>query len=207
VPSLLFRPDPHRERVTERTAFFCPECTEPRAYSRVVVQRTLVLFSLPLLRFGRYGEYVECVRCLATYRPEVLAYDAGDATHRIIAEYQVVMRRVLALIVVTDGRILEPEIQSVQRVFEAVSGHRLGRAEILQEAEAVTKQPITVARYLARVMGVLNEYGKEQILRATAMISSSDGVIHDAERMMVVRLAGVMRVPPERVGAVLAEFE
>jgi uncharacterized tellurite resistance protein B-like protein len=124
-----------------------------------------------------------------------------------MSEYQRVMKRVLALMVVTDGRILEPEIASMRHVFEAVTGDEISRADVLAEAAQVTETPMSVARYLARVLGFLNEYGKEQILRATALISTSDGVIHDAERTMVVRLAGVMRLPPERVGAVLNEFE
>jgi uncharacterized tellurite resistance protein B-like protein len=199
VPSLLFGASPER---IERGGFTCPDCAGPRAYDRVVVRRTARVLGV-LLRFGRWGEYIECAACLATYRPEVLAYDAGAATHRVMAEYQRVMRRVLALMVVTDGRIAEPEIATVRDIFEAVSGRRLSRDDVLDETRAVVRQPMTVARYLAGVLGHLNDYGKEQILRAAAMVARADGATHESERSMVRRLGGVLRVERLRVEAVL----
>lgn len=202
MPSLLFGSRPER---VERGTFSCPQCGDRRSYGRTVVRRSLTLLSVSL-PLGRCGEYIECEACLATYRPEVLAYDAGDATGAAMVEYQRVMRHVLALMVVTDGAILEPEIQTVQRVFEAVSGQRLGRDEVLAEIRDVQRQPTTVARYLAQMMPYLNGYGKEQVLRAVALVSSADGIIHPRESDMAHRLAAVMRMEPQQTERVLAEF-
>lgn len=204
MPSLLFGPAPRR---IERGEFSCPTCSGPQRYDRVVVGRSLTLFGARLpLRRGHYGEYVECLACLATFRPEVLAYDAGNDTRRIMAEYQRVMLRLLALMIVTDGVIREPEITTVREIVDAVSGLDPTRSEVLDETRAVLAAPITVPRYLAGVVGWLNEYGKEQVLRAAAMVSRADGVIHPKEREMVRRLGGVMRAEPARIDLVLAEF-
>lgn len=203
MPSLLF--GVHAERI-ERGQFTCPECGDARRYDRVVVRRTIRLPGLGFRRFGSWGEYVECIDCEGTYRPEVLAYDAGDSTPVIMTEYQRVVRRLLALMVVTDGVIHEPEIMTVREIYEAVSGHELSRADVLAEADAVLEHPVTVARYLAGVVGYLNEYGKEQVLRAAAMVSRADGNVHARERELVIRLGGVMRADVDRVGRVLREF-
>ncbi len=202
MPSIVFGTEPNPIRRDEGE-FFCPECAELRAYQRVEVRRTLVLFALPLLRYGPIVEYVECEACRGTYRPEVLAYDAGGATGRIIPEYQRAVRRILALMVAVDGRIRDPEIATVRQIYEAVCGTRLGRGEILDEVEAVGREPITVARYLARVVGYLNDYGKEQVLRAIALVSRCDGEVHEREAGMLRQLARVMHVPAATVESIL----
>lgn len=203
MPSMLF--GTHPERI-ERGEFTCPGCTTPRAYERIVVRRTLTILGRSVLPLGRIGEYIECGDCRATYRPEVLAYDAGDDTSSVMAEYQRVVKRLLALMMVTDGVIAEPEIATVREIFEAVSGRSLARADVLEEAREVTRTPATAARYLASVAGYLNAYGKEQVLRAAAMVSRCDGRVHDRERELVVRLGGVLRTDPDCVGRVLREF-
>lgn len=203
MPSLLFGASTER---VERGEFTCPECSDARRYDRIVVRRTLCFRSLSILPLGRWGEYIECVDCQGTYRPEVLAYDAGPSTPVVMTEYQRVVLRLLALMVVTDGVIREPEISMMREIYEAVCGHALTRNDVLKEAEAVLAHPVTVARFLASVVGHLNEYGKEQVLRAAAMVSRADGVVHVKERELVVRLGGVMRADPARVGRVLREF-
>lgn len=204
MPSLLFGSVPER---VERGEFFCPECHTDRPYHRVVVRRALTLGRWRLLWWGRWGEYIECFECLATYRPEVLAYDAGDETAEVMAEYQQAVRRVLALMVATDGVIEDAEIQTVRTIFEAVSGGRLSRSDVLREVDEVTRTPTTVARYLSRVVGYLNDYGKEQVLRAARMVSRADGVVVASELHMMRRLGGVLHLSQKRVEALLREGE
>ncbi len=172
----------------------------------MVVRRALTVRGRRILPLGRVGEYIECDVCRATYRPEVLAYDAGPDTPRVMAEYQRVMKRLLALMVVSDGVIAEPEIETVRKIFEAISGQSLARSDVLDEAEAVTRTPATVARYLASVAAYLNEYGKEQVLRAAAEVSRADGAVHLRERELVLRLAALLRADPASVSRVLRQL-
>jgi tellurite resistance protein len=203
MPTLLFGTRPER---VERGEFTCPDCGPFKAYERVVVRRSIRVTGWLVLPMHRLGEYIECGGCRSTYRPEVLAYDAGGNTLEIMAEYQRVMRRLLALMMVTDGEIAEPEIDTIRTIFEAVSGKTLARGAVLEEAGEVTRRPATAARYLASVVGYLNEYGKEQVLRAAAMVSRADGRVHERERELVVRLGAVLGVEPDCVGRVLREF-
>lgn len=170
---------------------------------RTEVRRSVTVFGWTLLG-GRRGEYVECERCLATYRPEILSYDAGPATDTVMAEYQRAVLRVLVLMVVVDGRIREPEIQTVREIYEAVCGVELTRASVLEEVEKLRRAPMTVARYVASVAPYLNDYGKEQVLRAIALVSRSDGEVHEREVGLTRRLAGVLRVGPARLEAILS---
>lgn len=201
MPSLLFASDPWPAHVGSGE-FFCPRCMERRAFRRTEVRRRIRILGAPLPG-ARLGEYVECQGCHATFRPEVLAYDAGEHTGEVIPEYQRAIKRLLALMVAADGRIREPEIGTVREIFEAVCGERLSRAQVVAEVEESRREPTTAARYLARVVGYVNDHGKEQILRAAAMVSRCDGELHEKEAALVRRLARVMAVPADRVERLL----
>jgi tellurite resistance protein len=189
----------------ETGTFTCPACSTAQQFARVIVGREMRLFAIRL-PVGVYGEYIECAGCLSTFRPEVLAYDAGEETANVIGEYQRALRRVLALLVITDGQVHEAEIHTMQRIYEAVTGARLQRDAVLAEADEVAGRPVAVASYLARVIGYLNDRGKEQVLRGAAMVSGADGQIHPKEAEMVRRLGAVMALDPQRVDAVLKDF-
>ncbi|HLU26284.1 MAG TPA: TerB family tellurite resistance protein [Longimicrobiales bacterium] len=201
MPTIVFGTGENPIRV-QRGEFYCPACQERRTYSRTEVRRSVTVLGWTVLG-RRRGEYVECETCLATYRPEILSYDAGPATERVMAEYQRAVLRVLVLMVVVDGRIREPEIQTVREIYEAVCGVELTRAQVLEEAEALRRTPTTVARYVASVAPYLNDYGKEQVLRAITLVSRSDGEVHEREVGLTRRLAGVLRVGPARLEAIL----
>ena len=205
MPTILFGTESNPVRVGAGE-FQCPECLARRAYQRTRVLRRLHVLgtSLPA---GQYGEYVECQGCLATFRPEVLAYDAGAHTPAAVAEYQRAMRRILALMVAADGKVREPEIRAVQRIFEAVTGKTMSAPEVLEEVHDAGRTPTTAARFLARVVGYLNEYGKEQILRAAALVSRSDGELHTHEADVVRRLGGVLKLPERRIERILGGTE
>lgn len=203
MPNILFGTEPNPIRVGHGE-FFCPHCMETRPYERTDVRRALRLLSVVRLPAGRLGEYVECQHCLSTFRPEVLAYDAGERTPLVMAEYQYAVRRVLALMVAADGVIQPPEVQIVRRIFDDLTGLPLSRDDVLDEVAQVGREPSTAARYLARVVGYLNEYGKEQVLRAAVRVSHADGALDEREAAMVRRLGAVLHLPAERTEAILA---
>lgn len=205
MPTLLFGTELSPVRVGSGE-FFCPECMARRTFLRTRVARKLRVLgaSLPA---GICGEYVECQGCLATFRPEVLAYEAGARTPGAVAEYQRALRRILALMVAADGRVRDREIVAVERIFEAVTGKTLTAVEVRAEVQEVGRAPTTAARFLARVVGYLNEYGKEQILRGAALVSRCDGELHEREAEVVRRLGGVLKLAPRRIERILAGTE
>ena len=204
MPTLLFPTGPAPRR-TARGTFRCPSCRGQHPYTRVVVGRVVRLFAIQLPA-GSYGEYIECGSCLSTFRPSALAFEHGDEDHRIHAEYERALLRVLALLVVSDGHIHDAEISVVQRVYAAVTGSHLSWDAVTAEAADVAQHPTSAARYLAEVVGYLNDRGKEQVLRGAALVSGADGSVHEAESDMVRRLGAVMQLDEDRIDYVLRSF-
>src|ERR671922_116399 len=62
---------------------------------------------------------------------------------------------VIGLLVITDGRIHDAEVETVQRIFEAVCGESLSTSDVIEEAKEAARVPMTAARYLAQVVGHL----------------------------------------------------
>ena len=203
MPTILFGTEPSTVRMG-RGEFYCPECMARRPYHRTRVGRRLRLLGA-VLPAGRYGEYVECDECFSTFRPEVLAYDAAERTPSAVAEYQRAILRILALMAAADGVIRDPEITTVQQVFQAIAGKTLSEEAVIAEVTDAGRTPMTAARFLARVVGYLNDYGKEQVLRAAALVSHSDGELHEREAEVVRRLGGVLRLSAGRVEEILEE--
>ena len=203
MPSLLFPTGP-APRPTERGTFQCPSCRALHPYTRVVVGRVVRIFAIQLPA-GAYGEYIECASCLSTYRPTALAFERGE-DHGIHAEYERALLRVLALLVISDGHIHDAEISTVRRVYAAVTGSQLSRAEVTAEAADVARHPTSAARYLADVVGYLNDRGKEQVLRGAALVIGADGHVQDTETDVVRRLGAVMKLDDDRIDYVLRSF-
>ncbi len=193
MPSILFRYEPNR-LYAGSGEFHCPTCGTMRGYRRTEVRRTAAVLGARL-PWGRYGEYVECTACVSTFRPQVLAYSGGTGTEEVVAEYQRALKRILALMVMVDGVVRDREISIVRRIFEDVTGVSLRREDVIEEVEDVGREPTSVARYLSRASGYLNEYGKEQILRGAILVSRADGSFDPRESEMVRRIGAVLHVP------------
>lgn len=204
MPTLLFPTGP-APRPAERGTFRCPSCNGSHPYTRVVVGRVVRFFAIQLPA-GTYGEYVECGTCLATFRPSALAFHDRSGESDVDAEYERALRRVLALLVISDGHIDDAEISTVQRVYSAVTGSQLSRAEVVREATEVAEHPTSAARYLGGVVGYLNDRGKEQVLRGAALVIGADGHVHDNEAEVVRRLGAVMQLGDDRIEFVLRSF-
>jgi uncharacterized tellurite resistance protein B-like protein len=204
MPSLLF-PTGSAPREAGKGTFVCPSCGDANPYTRVVVGRVMRIFAIQLPA-GTYGEYVECERCLSTFRPSALAFTSANEREGVCAEYERALRRVLAMLVISDGHIHDAEVRTVQRVYAAVTGSELSRADVIAEVKEVSDQPTSAARYLSEVVGFLNDRGKEQVLRGAAMVIGSDGHVHEAEADLVRRLGAVMQLDDDRVDFVLRSF-
>jgi uncharacterized tellurite resistance protein B-like protein len=188
-----------------RGRFFCPSCGRDTAYNHISVRRFFTLFFIPVIPLDQVGEYVECQRCNGTFRPEVLSYDPRESQKDVHAEFEVVMRRVISLMVGIDGEIHEGEVRVVSGIFQQLTGHTLTADEVRKETSSIRRARRALAKYLPPMAGVLNDSGKEMILTAAVMVAAADGRLDESELDLIGEIGRHLEMSKAHVRGVMEE--
>src|SRR5688572_15093262 len=92
--------------------FHCPGCSASQQYRHRRVRRFFHIFFIPVIPLNLAGEYVECRTCKGTYKLDVLEMmksiaggTDGASPAMPLSEGQRAVRRVLALMLLADGRV------------------------------------------------------------------------------------------------------
>ncbi len=171
--------------------FDCPICNGHSPYNHKRVRRFFTLYFIPVIPLDLLGEYVECGGCAGTFKPEVLELTAGAGGEQgdFEAEFHHAMKRVMVLMMLADGVIEMSEIQSIQEIYERLAGKQLTEADIRTEAAIAQEEGLNVHDYLGRLLGSLNDAGKEMVVKAAYMVAAADGDIPE-EEMQLLRDVG-----------------
>lgn len=190
--------------------FHCPKCAVTQGYRHRRVRRFFHIFFIPLIPLNLAGEYVECGQCKGTYKLEVLAMMKGiaagtqQASQLPLSEGQRAVRRILALMLLADGRVEESEISAIIEFLRYSERRDVTRDEVLAEIEAARRQPADVEAYCRQVMGFLNDQGKADVLQAAHVIASADGHVDPAEQRLLERLGVALGMRPQQVASQLS---
>ncbi len=192
--------------------FHCPQCAVTQAYRHRRVRRFFHIFFIPLIPLNLAGEYVECGQCKGTYKLEVLAMMKGIAagTQQAsqvlpLSEGQRAVRRILAMMLLADGRVEESELTAIIEFLRYAERRDVTRDEVLAEVEAARHQPADIETYCRQVMGFLNEQGKADVLKAAHVIANADGHVDPAEQHMLERMGVALGMRPQQVSSHLAQ--
>ena len=176
----------------DKGEFDCPVCNGRSAYNHKRVRRFFTLYFIPVIPLDMLGEYVECGGCAGTFKPEILELAAapdGQPQGSFEAEFHHAMKRVMVLMMLADGVIEMSEIQSIQDIYQRLAGKDLTEADIRTEAVIAQEEGLSVHDYLGRLLGSLNDSGKEMVVKAAYMVAASDGDIPE-EEMQLLRDVG-----------------
>lgn len=191
--------------------FHCPHCAVTQSYRHRRVRRFFHIFFIPLIPLTLAGEYVECSQCKGTYKLEVLAMMKGiaDGTKQAsqalpLSEGQRGVRRILALMLLADGRVEESEISAIVEFLRYSERRDVTRDEVLAEVEAARKQPADVEAYCRQLMGFLNDQGKADVLKAAHVIASADGHVDPSEQRLLERIGVALGMRPQQVSSQLS---
>jgi len=190
--------------------FHCPQCAVTQAYRHRRVRRFFHIFFIPLIPLNLAGEYVECGQCKGTYKLEVLAMMKGiaagtqQASQTLpLSEGQRAVRRILAMMLLADGRVEESELSAIIEFLRYAERRDVTRDEVLGEVEAARREPADVETYCRKVMGFLNDQGKADVLKAAQVIASADGHVDPAEQRMLERMGVALGLRPQQVSSQL----
>jgi len=219
-----------RSTVTEGT-FVCPQCVSAQHYKHKKVTQFFTLYFIPLIPLGNKGEYVECSGCRNTYITRILqmqptiditererkaepvatpqgqlgAAFAGSSAAQVEPEKDKIIKKLLIMMILADGKIDNAEIVTFHRVYHESTGRTV--RDIYQEIDAVKAENKSAHHYLKEVVNVLNQEGKEAILKASMRIAAADGDIDPSEIRMVENFGKALELKPAEVAAIIEEVK
>jgi tellurite resistance protein len=168
------------------------------------VRRFFTLYFIPCIPLNLLGEYVECQSCEATYQPEVLEYDPGAAEAQIEAEVHGGIRRIMVDMMMADGVADPEEIKTIRAIYEDLSGKPISEVAVLSEVDKAGAR--TAVETAAALVGVLNDSGKELVVRAAFQVAASDGVFQAEEKALLESLAKALEMTSAHYKGVLLEL-
>ena len=189
----------------DKGAFHCPSCGAGIRYEQKIVKRFFTLYFIPLIPLETLGEYVECKGCQNTYKPEVLTYDPAAEAAKFRAACHEAILRVMVRMTAADGRIDPSEVEVVRGVYFRLTEQDLSAEEVASDAASTLGSAGTVATDVAAVAPMLNDRGREMVLRAAVMVANADGDISEAEWKAFAELGQALGMSVTHAKGVLHE--
>lgn len=186
--------------------FHCPECGVQRPYQHKRVRRFFTLYFIPLIPLDLLGEYIECGSCEGTYKESVLSYNPAEAGAREEARFRDAIRRTMVLMMLADGAVEEAEVQTIRDIFGKIAGRDIDRSEIDQEIQEARSDRRSVEEYLGGVVGMLNEKGKELVVKAAFFVAAADGKFDDSEKQLLGRIAKSLQMTSAHFQGIVQEL-
>lgn len=182
--------------------FFCPGCSNERAFRHKRVRRFFTLYFIPCIPLDMLGEYVECAGCGNTYDKAVLQFDPRAENAAFEAEFQVAMRRVMVLMMLADGVIDDEELETIVAIYGKIAGAAITEDQIRDEAAEL--QGRDVSDYVSSVRGNLNDRGKELVVQAAYAVAAADGDFADEERLLLLQIGEALEMTDAHLRGVMA---
>jgi tellurite resistance protein len=179
----------------ETGPFNCPTCGDQRAYSRKSVRRFFTLYFIPLIPLDQLGEYIECITCKQQFTEAVLAHDPIGQAQQLQAEVGASLKRILAIVMMADGKIDDAQIAAACHGYEQVLGMAIDSHEIQSELGSVQNGESELIAEASRLRDQLNETGKHAVMQAAIAVALADGPVEGAERTFLGNLARELAVP------------
>jgi uncharacterized tellurite resistance protein B-like protein len=192
-------------RTTRRGTFHCPECGVRRPFARQRVQRRFTVFFVAMVPLDDLGEYIECEHCRGTFRTSILHGDPARPPSDFAAEFRPAVLRIMLLMMMVDGRIEVSEQRMILDVNRRLTGRSIPLDAIDAHLDAVRAGPRTAADYARQIAPLLNDHGKEMVLKAAFAVAVADRQVHDSERDLLHEIGRALAMSPSHVRDVIAE--
>lgn len=167
----------------DRGDFFCPVCNAAKSYQRKVSRPFLTLYFIPVVPIGGLREFVLCRSCRKRFDPEILSAGALAEVIRVPqvageqAPFETELLRLIALMMVEDDQVTEPEVAMATRVYQSMIGRPLPRNELDRACREVVALRIKPARYVGRAGEGMTYDQKLMAVQAMFAVAGAEGQI------------------------------
>ncbi|MFT4551112.1 MAG: uncharacterized membrane protein YebE (DUF533 family) [Verrucomicrobiales bacterium] len=186
--------------------FHCPVCVVQTAYELKRVRRFFTLYFIPLFPISMLGEYVECSRCQGTFEPDILNYDPAVETQQTEALFMIALKQIMIAVCLADGLIDDNEVTQIQAVYERLTGARVGEQDLREEIATISQHGASLFDIVDRLVGQLNDHGKETAMRSAYLIAAADGHVDENEMRLIQGIAQRMGMSPAHLNGVIASL-
>ena len=171
-------------KAIDNGVFYCPNEAGDRHYDLMNAKRWFTVFFLPLIPLDELGQYVECRHCHSQYDTAVLELPStSDVTDRL----QAGLRAAIVSVIRSAGPEAAPHASvRALELLEEHAGVRMSAAELRRDVTYTDVGSMHSA--LSDVGEVLNEHGKESVLRVASEVAAATGVQDEAviERLRMI---------------------
>ncbi len=188
----------------DRGHFHCPTCNAEKGYGLKRVRRFFTLYFIPVIPLDKLGEYVECNACRDSYKVAVLDYNPNANAAAIEAEYHIAIKKVMIHILLADGVIDDAEVETVLAIYEKITGQALPKRNLELEIEAVQQNKEELSKYVGNLQGVLNDEGKESVIKAAFYVAMADGEFQQEEQELIAKIASDLGMTKAHLQGVLS---
>lgn len=119
----------------------------------------------------------------------------------IVPEKQKVIKKLLIMMILADGKVEDAEIHMFHKVYRKMTGATV--PDIYKEIDQVRTENKPAYQYLKQVSGYLNEEGKIDIIKSSMMIAAADGDIDATEVSMVENFGKALELKPAQVRSII----
>ena len=187
--------------------FNCPVCATQTPYLQKRVRRFFTLYFIPLFPTSTLGEYVECHRCQGTFELEILNYDPSVETQQTEALFMGAVKQMMIAVCLADGVVDDAEVTQIQTIYERLTGGRIGEQDLREEIAMILQHGAPLFETIDRLVGQLNDTGKEAALSSAYLIAAADGHVDESEMALIQNIAQRMGVSPAHLNGVIASLQ
>ncbi|MFO0958463.1 MAG: TerB family tellurite resistance protein [Isosphaeraceae bacterium] len=187
--------------------FHCPQCQATRPYTYRTMRRFFTLYFIPLIPLDKLGEYVECGQCKGTFRPEILHHDPEAERNQAREEFADHIKRVGILTAIVDGDIEDEEAEAILDIYDKLGGRPLTPPDLRTEMNQARAAQASASGYVQRFSGMLNEHGKELVIKAALRVALADGPLNVQEEQLMDDLAASLNMTQAHFRGIMAEME
>ena len=152
------------------------------------------------------GDYIECAKCKNTYNEKVLEYKPEATAEEFQAEYDIAIKKIMIMMLLSDGIIDAQEIETIKDLYQNITSKTITSNQLNKEIKEVQSHEYDIIDYTASLRGNLNDQGKELIVKAAFFVAYADGEFHETEQNLLIEIGESLDLTSTHIKGILAEL-